>query len=129
MKDFYKPLINERRKSSASEELGNETEKAKKIKEMNKEYDFDNPDAIDWDLLIKGIKMLKERKPFNKPLYDINQLSRISETEKVIPQDVIIVDGTLIFTNESLIDLFDLKIYIDTDDDIRLSLRILKKIE
>lgn len=70
--------------------------------------------------------MLKECKPFNKPLYDEHLKLRKEETEKIMPSDLIIVEGHLIFCNQQVMDLLDLKIFIDTDDDVRLSRRVLK---
>ena len=70
--------------------------------------------------------MLREGKPFNKPLYDDHLKVRKEETERIYPSDVIIVEGHLIFNCEELIKMFDLKIFIDTDDDVRLSRRVLK---
>lgn len=77
--------------------------------------------------LQKGLKQLKElRKPFNKPKYDKYLKIRLEETERIEPHPVIIVEGALIFCQEELRNLFDLSIYIDTDDDVRLSRRVLK---
>jgi uridine kinase len=70
--------------------------------------------------------MLKEGKPFNKPLYDDHLKLRKEETEKIYPGDLIILEGHLIFTNQEVMDLLDLKVFIDTDDDVRLSRRVLK---
>jgi uridine kinase len=60
------------------------------------------------------------------PLYDSNFKVRKEETQKIYPSDLIIVEGHLIFNNEQLRNLFDLRIFIDTDDDVRLSRRVLK---
>ena len=71
--------------------------------------------------------MLKEKRvPFNKPKYDKYLKIRMDETEKIDPLPVIIVEGGLIFAREELRALFDLSVYIDTDDDVRLSRRVLK---
>ena len=119
--------------SKTDEELGLETPEAKEqaqqkeIHYLDKTYDFDNPNAIDWDLLIKGIDMLLQGKPFNKPFYDDHLKQRMEKTEKIYPDSkVIIVEGHLIFTNEELMKRFNLKVFIDTDDDVRLSRRVLK---
>jgi uridine kinase len=78
-------------------------------------------------LLVKGLRLLKdERKPFNKPVYDKFLKVRTEQTVTVTPVPVIIVEGALIFCQEQLRDLFDLSVYIDTDDDVRLSRRVLK---
>jgi uridine kinase len=71
--------------------------------------------------------MLKEqRTPFNKPVYDKYFKIRLEITERIDPCPLIIVEGALIFCNKQLRDLFDLSIFIDTDDDVRLSRRVLK---
>ena len=69
---------------------------------------------------------LKTRKPFNFPVYDKFYKVRLQAEEKVQPSDVIIVEGALIFCSEELRHIFDLSLFIDTDDDVRLSRRVLK---
>lgn len=69
---------------------------------------------------------MKARKPFNIPVYDKFYKVRLEAETQVQPTDVIIVEGALIFCNEELRQSFDLSIYIDTDDDVRLSRRVLK---
>jgi uridine kinase len=97
------------------------------IETINETVDFDDPRQIDYDLLIKGLSNLKEKRvPFNKPVYDKYFKVRLQNTEQVNPCPLIIVEGALIFCNKQLRDLFDLSIYIDTDDDVRLSRRVLK---
>jgi uridine kinase len=70
--------------------------------------------------------LLKEGKPFNKPCYDEHLKVRLEQTERIYPSNVIILEGHLIFTNEELMKMLDLKVFIDTDDDVRLSRRVLK---
>lgn len=78
-------------------------------------------------MLIKGLKLLcDERKPFNRPIYDKFLKVRTDKTVSVMPVPVIIVEGALIFCKEELRQMFDLAVYIDTDDDVRLSRRVLK---
>ena len=69
---------------------------------------------------------MRERKPFNFPVYDKFYKIRLQAEEKVQPSDVIIVEGALIFCSEELRNIFDLSLFIDTDDDVRLSRRVLK---
>ena len=69
---------------------------------------------------------MRERKPFNFPVYDKFYKIRLQAEEKVKPSDVIIVEGALIFCSEELRNFFDLSLFIDTDDDVRLSRRVLK---
>ena len=98
----------------------------KEINDIDRTYDFDVPSAIDWDLLIKGLRLLKEGKPFDKPIYNEHLKLREKRTEKVFATDLIILEGHLIFTNQELMELLDMKVFIDTDDDVRLSRRVLK---
>lgn len=89
--------------------------------------DFDDPKQIDYELLIKGLKLLKEeRVPFNKPIYDKFLKIRTEKTVNIMPHPVIIVVGALIFCDPQLLSIFDLSVWIDTDDDVRLSRRVLK---
>ena len=69
---------------------------------------------------------MRQRKPFNFPVYDKFYKIRLQAEKKVQPSDVIIVEGALIFCNEELRNMFDLSLFIDTDDDVRLSRRVLK---
>jgi uridine kinase len=82
---------------------------------------------IDYDLLIQCLETIsKKLKPFNKPIYDPIMKVRKEETTEIEPQQCIIVTGDLIFCNEKLRKFFDLSIFVDTDDDVRLSRRVLK---
>lgn len=70
--------------------------------------------------------MIEERQPFNRPVYDRYFKIRTSKTVIVQPTDVIIVEGALTLSNSTLLKMFDLTVWIDTDDDVRLSRRVLK---
>ena len=96
------------------------------IRDYYRKNDFDSPDAIDWKILLKGVEALKAGLPFNKPIYDDMTMIRTALTEHIKPSSVIIVEGHLIFCNEELRKMMDLKVFIDTDDDVRLSRRVLK---
>mmetsp|Transcript_42261 Transcript_42261/g.64794 ORF Transcript_42261/g.64794 Transcript_42261/m.64794 type:complete len:184 (+) Transcript_42261:290-841(+) len=96
------------------------------IRQVYLDTDFDEPKAIDWDLLNKGVRKLKNLDPFNSPVYDSSQMIRQAETEHIKPSQVLIIEGHLIFCNPELMKLMDLKVFIDTDDDVRLSRRVLK---
>jgi len=99
----------------------------KEIQSIDNETDFDDPKQVEYDLLIKGIKLLTEdRVPFNTPIYDKFLKIRVEKTTTVVPQPVIIIEGSLTLCNEQLRDLLDLSVWIDTDDDVRLSRRVLK---
>lgn len=85
---------------------------------------FDHPDSLDFDLLIQHIKDLKQGKSIEKPVYNFHSHSRESFTETVASSRLIILEGILIFSVPEICDQCDLKIFVDTDDDIRLLRRI-----
>jgi uridine kinase len=85
---------------------------------------FDHPDALDNQLLIAHLKKLKSRQPVDMPVYDFTTHTRTSKTQTVKPSRVILVEGILILADEALRQLMDVKIYVDTDADIRLIRRI-----
>ncbi|GLB46776.1 uridine kinase [Philodulcilactobacillus myokoensis] len=85
---------------------------------------YDHPLAFDTDRLISDIKRLLDYKPIHKPVYDYKKLNRSKKTILQEPRDVIILEGILVLDDERLRDLMDIKIFVDTDDDIRLIRRI-----
>jgi uridine kinase len=85
---------------------------------------FDHPDALDNDLLIAHLQELKAGRPVDVPVYDFTTHSRTSETLRVAPHRVIVVEGILIFADEALRSLMDVRIYVDTDADIRFIRRL-----
>jgi uridine kinase len=89
---------------------------------------FDHPDALDNELLISHLKQLKAGRPIEMPVYDFTTHSRTAETRWVAPHPVILLEGILIFADESLRQLMDVKIYVDTDADIRFIRRLQRDI-
>jgi uridine kinase len=87
-------------------------------------YNFDHPLALDTPLLISHVKALKEKKTVHIPMYDFSIHTRRNETEILSPKPVILVEGILIFQEAALFEHFDIKIFVDTEDDIRLVRRI-----
>ena len=85
---------------------------------------FDHPDAIDNDLLIGHLRALKRGEAVELPLYDFKTHSRREETLHVEPQPIIIIEGILIFAEPRLLDEMDIKVYVDTPDDIRFIRRL-----
>jgi len=85
---------------------------------------FDHPDAIDNDLLIEHLRALKRGEAVELPLYDFKTHSRREETLHVEPQPIIIIEGILIFAEPRLLDEMDIKVYVDTPDDIRFIRRL-----
>ncbi|MBQ9399477.1 MAG: uridine kinase [Bacteroidales bacterium] len=95
--------------------------------EEKRAHNFDHPDAIDWDLLCKQLAQLKSGKSIEQPVYSYISCSRSkTETVKVNPADVIIIEGILIFTCKRLRDQMDVKIFVDADDDDRL-MRVMER--
>jgi len=90
---------------------------------------FDHPDAFDTDLLIEHLKELKKGNSIQMPQYSFVNHLREKETIKVIPKKVIVLDGILIFENKELRDLMDIKIFVDTDADIRFIRRLLRDVQ
>jgi len=92
--------------------------------EERKSINFDHPDAIDFNLLVNHVQALKDGKVIKQPTYSFIQHNRTSEIESIQPKKIIIVEGILIFYDKRLLDLFDLKIFIDVPADERLIRRI-----
>lgn len=89
---------------------------------------FDHPNSLDTDLLIEHVKELRANRAIALPVYDFKTHARTRETVPVSPQPIIIVEGILIFVEPRLRDLFDVKIYVDTDPDIRFIRRLQRDI-
>ena len=89
---------------------------------------YDHPNSFDTDLMIQHIRQLKKGKSIYRPVYDFTIHNRTEETVLVQPSKVIIVEGILIFENKELLDLLDIKVFIDTDADVRIIRRILRDV-
>lgn len=89
---------------------------------------FDHPNSLETDLLTAHIESLKKGHAVEVPIYDFSNHSRTEKTFRVLPRGVILVEGILIFAERDLRALFDVKIFVDTDDDIRLIRRIQRDI-
>ncbi|SMO44889.1 uridine kinase [Gracilimonas mengyeensis] len=90
---------------------------------------FDHPASLETELMIRHIKALMEGYPVEVPVYDFEQHTRKEETITATPSDVILIDGILIFSEPDLLDLMDVKIFVDTDDDVRLLRRLQRDIQ
>ncbi|MFT8713702.1 MAG: uridine kinase [Leuconostoc pseudomesenteroides] len=90
---------------------------------------YDHPDSFETDLFVADLERLLAREAIDKPVYDYEQHTRSSDVIHVMPADVIIVDGVLLFNDKRVRDLLDLKVYVDTDDDIRFLRRLERDIE
>lgn len=92
--------------------------------EERKKVNYDHPDAFDTDMMIEHLRLLKAGQPIECPIYDYTTYSRCKETTRVEPRKVILVEGILIFENKLLCSLMDIKLFVDTDADVRLIRRI-----
>ena len=89
---------------------------------------FDHPDSLETELLVRHLKALRQGMVVEMPVYDFRVHRRAAETRRVEPRKVILVDGILIYVEPELRKLFDVKIFVDTDADIRLIRRIRRDI-
>ena len=85
---------------------------------------YDEPAALDTSLLVYHLEQLRSGRPIECPVYDFVEHNRSDETMRIIPNRVIIVEGIMIFENEPLRNLMDVRIFVDTDADVRLCRRI-----
>ena len=98
-------------------------------KKEREEVNFDHPHSFDTDLFIEHITMLKNRIPIEMPIYDFKTHLRKEKTIQKKPAKIVIIEGILIFENKKLRNLMDIKIFVDTDADIRILRRIERDIE
>jgi uridine kinase len=90
---------------------------------------FDHPDALDNDLLVNHVRKLKAGEPVELPIYDFRKHSRSNETRSVEPKPIVIVEGILIFADPRLLEQLDIKVFVDTPDDIRFIRRLRRDID
>ncbi len=88
------------------------------------QINYDEPAALETDLMAYHLDKLRHGESIHCPVYDFTQHNRSSETITIVPEKVIIVEGILIFENEALRNLMDIRIFVDTDADVRLCRRI-----
>ena len=92
--------------------------------EERSKLNYDEPAALETDLMARHLDVLRQGGSIECPVYDFTVHNRSEETITIVPKKVIIVEGILIFENKSLRDLMDIKIFVDTDADVRLCRRI-----
>lgn len=97
--------------------------------EERTKLNYDHPDAFDTDMMIADILKLKNGKSICRPVYSFVNHNRTDKTVRVDPAQVIIIDGILILENKALRDLMDVKVYVDTDADVRLGRRLLRDVQ
>ncbi len=92
------------------------------------QINFDHPNSLETELLDHHVRELRAGRPISLPVYDFTTHTRTEQTIRIEPKRVIIVEGILIFVEQSLRELFDIKIYVDTDPDIRFIRRLQRDI-
>ena len=97
--------------------------------EARRRVNFDHPDAFETSLLVEHVKALRAGEAIEQPLYSYEESVRKSETRRVEPKPLIVIEGILVLENAALQSLMDIKIFVDTDDDIRLLRRVRRDTE
>ena len=90
---------------------------------------YDHPDSFDTDLMVQHLKQLRAGQSIRMPVYDYTIHNRSDKTVTVDPAPVIIVEGILIFASQELCDLMDIKVFVDTDADVRILRRIVRDVK
>ncbi len=97
--------------------------------EARKHVNYDHPDSLETDLLVEHIRMLKEGKNVECPVYDYSQHNRSQDTILIQPSKIILVEGILVLYDSRVRDLMDIKIYVEADADERILRRALRDVE
>ncbi len=100
-----------------------------KLPEVRARVNYDHPDSLETPLMIEHLKQLRAGHPIEMPVYDFSTHTRTLETRRVGPHPVILVEGILIFADPALREMFDVKVFVDTDADIRLIRRLQRDME
>ncbi|MCY7348477.1 MAG: uridine kinase [Pyrinomonadaceae bacterium] len=96
--------------------------------DARRQTNFDHPDSIDSEMLVNHLKRLKGNLAVEMPIYDFKTHTRKPQTEHLDPKPVVIVEGILIFAEARISDLLDVKVFVDTPDDIRFIRRLQRDI-
>ena len=96
---------------------------------LRAQVNFDHPDSLETELLIEHLRQLKAGQAVEIPVYDFTTHSRTTETQRAEPAPVILVEGILVFVEPGLREMFDVKLYVDTDADIRLIRRLKRDVQ
>ena len=97
--------------------------------EDRKKVNYDHPSSFDVELAVKHLQDLKNGKAIDKPIYDFVIHNRKKETERIEPKNVVIMEGILTFAIPEIKDMFDIKLFVDTPDDIRIIRRLTRDIK
>ncbi|HHT67984.1 MAG TPA: uridine kinase [Firmicutes bacterium] len=89
---------------------------------------YDHPDALEDDLLIRHLHLLRQGQSIEVPVYDFEMYARTSQTTTVEPRSIVIVEGILVLSNPLLREVFDLKVFVDTDPDVRILRRLIRDV-
>ena len=90
---------------------------------------YDCPEAFETEMMVEHLQLLRQGRSVHCPVYDFKVHNRSKETELIVPKPVILVEGILIFAEKALLDLMDIKVFVDTDADVRLARRVLRDVE
>lgn len=89
---------------------------------------YDHPDSLELELLVEHLDALRNGQPIERPVYDFENHTRTAETYTLVPEPAVIVEGILLFADPALRERFDVRVYIDTEADVRLMRRIQRDI-
>ena len=97
--------------------------------EERTKINYDCPEAFDTELMAEHLRLLREGKPVDCPVYDYKIHDRSDEVRRVEPNDVLIIDGILVLAEKQLREQMDIKIFVDTDADVRIIRRIIRDVK
>ena len=97
--------------------------------EERSKLNYDHPHSFDTDMMIEHIRQLKQGRSIQRPVYSFTDHNRLPQTVCVQPAKVLILDGILILENKELRELMDVKVFVDTDDDVRLARRLVRDVQ
>ena len=97
--------------------------------EERSQVNYDHPDALETELLIEHIDRLRAGETVDVPIYDFKQHKRAAESRRIAPTPIVIVEGILVFVDATLRDRLDMKLFVDTDADIRIFRRVRRDME
>jgi uridine kinase len=97
--------------------------------EQRREVNFDHPDAFDTELLVEHLKLLKAAKGIEKPVYNFVSSTRESRTVAVNPAELILIEGILVLHMDAIREQLDLRIFVETEDDVRIIRRLTRDIK
>ncbi len=96
---------------------------------LRTQVNFDHPDSLETGLMVEHLKRLKAGEPVDIPVYDFTTHTRTARTQRIGPAPVILVEGILVFAEPALRELFDVKLYVDTDADLRFIRRLQRDVQ